>query len=863
MLITFSPDIALQFFVTLPGGMLLSKDFLLSLSFFRNTLSRFISSENEWVFLTNQMPRHEWLTLLEVLDMKLDPELESRFFSQLKNASSEADVRDAWSKVISSSLDVSGIHLEQGFKDLSFDNVVIEFKDKGLFHSNKNSLKFKEATDKRILKYIKRWSAESSLPTSAFIGVVTDGVDVALVKVINGKILSGNLMEINTESLKYILEAISQKHRLPLTSRHLIDNFGISSKYGAPVLKAMYATLVADLADTSVNKTQLFFSEWKNLYGQVASMADWKRSNILKSLGFPKDADLSQVLFVENTYNSLLVKFLAAELVSTLPLAGFSDYSESFVQLPVDEVLPRVREQLELGGFFESANIHSFISEVLFSWYTESANIADNLASAIKHLATRIALYDMYQNKAMRSGDLLKNFYQDLVPDELRRSLGEFYTPDWLVDYMISKLPDKLQDQTILDPSNGSGSFLLRAIELKRRYFDEQGRPAKQQLHNITTQVYGFDLNPLAVQSARVNYLFAIADLLQQAPGYNLTIPVLLSDAIYAPQVEEDTDNYTYTIGSKIANLHIDIPAVLVNNQSALRTAFHYMDYGIENGEDYATVWPNIQSISEMTDSEEAKTALEQTYHRILVLHQKGWDGIWLQIIQNFFWSVELPKFDFVVGNPPWVRWSSLPELYQERVKKTANSYDIFSEHKRYGGNELDISALLTYTVADHWLKDEGTLLFLLPQNHLQNDSSSGFRQLQIDNKYLQPLFVEDLKDLSIFSGVVNNPMIFSVRKQQNKITFPVPYKKWYSVNDKKTVVQDAEVDEVVAKQKANDYFAQPLKKSVRAPWVYGTKSELTIFDKVIGDSTYTGRKGITTDLNGIYFSRNSSGTRE
>lgn len=785
--------------------------------------------------------------------MRLDSDTELQFLLQLRNAASEADVRDAWSKVITSSLGVS-VHLEAGFKDLSFDNVVVEFKDKGLFHGSQESMKYKEATDDRILKYINRWSLKSGLPTSAFIGIATDGVDVALVKVIDGEIHSGNLMKINGESLNYVLEAINQSHRLPLTARNLIENFGVNSQYGGPVLEALYTTLTADLSRESVNKTKLFYSEWKNLYGQVADIADWKRSSIIQSLGFPDDADLSQVLFVENTYNSLLVKFLAAELVSTLPVASFNDFSESFVQLPVDDVLPRVKEQLEMGGFFESANIHNFISEVLFSWYTDSANVATDLALSIKALAERIALYDMYQNQAMHSGDLLKAFYQNLVPDELRRSLGEFYTPDWLVDYMTAKLPGELHDQTILDPSNGSGSFLLRAIELKRNYFEEQHRTVEQQLHDITTEVYGFDLNPLAVQSARVNYLFAISDLLQQAPGYDVTIPVLLSDAIYAPEPDYSTGNYVYTIGSKVADLRVDIPASLVNSQPSLQIAFHYMNHGIDNGDDFESVWLDIQSAGLVQDTTEVKDALARTYCRIVALHERGWDGIWLQIIQNFFWSVELPKFDYVIGNPPWVRWSSLPELYRERVKKTADSYDIFSEHRRYGGNELDISALLTYTVADRWLKDEGTLLFLLPQNHLQNDSSSGFRQLKIGDDYLQPRFVEDLKDLSIFADAVNSPMIFCVRKQRESIEFPVPYEKWNSVSGKKTVSESDDVDSVLAGRDTKSYLAQPLKNTARAPWVYGTERELAIFDSIIGESTYVGRKGITTDLNGIYF---------
>lgn len=779
------------------------------------------------------------------------------FLEKLKAAKSEADVRFAWGALIDQTLHIgTGLHQEIDYRDLSFDNVVIEFKDKGLFNNNESSAKFIEATKGRILKYVERWSKESNMPTSEFIGIATDGDTFTLVKVLNDKIVTGNLLHVNESTAAYVLDAIDQNKRLPLTADNLIDSFGVNSKFGRPILDNLFKTLITDLNEDGVNRTKLFFNEWKSLYGQVATMADWKRSSILASLGFPQDSDLSQVLFVENTYNSLLVKFIAAELVSTLEIASSTNFSESFVQLPVDKVLSTVYSDLELNGYFESANIHNFVSEVLFSWYATSENSSRSLAFSIKQMATQIALYDMTQHQAMQSGDLLKQFYQNLIPDELRKSLGEFYTPDWLVDYMLSRLPQKITTETILDPTNGSGSFLLRTIELKKKYYSKMGLLPAQQIEKITHQVYGFDLNPLAVQTARVNYLFALADLLQKTPGYELEIPVLLADAIYAPEPQKDTGIYTYSIGSSLANLSVEIPASLVNNQHFLRQAFVIMNRGINRDQPFDNIWDTLANITHLKGDITAKAALEKTYDQITHLHQQSWDGIWLQIIQNFFWSVELPKFDIVVGNPPWVRWSSLPQLYQDRVKETADKYDIFSTHKRYGGNELDISALLTFTVSDKWLKDQGVLMFLLPQNHLQNDSSSGFRQFKIGKKFLAPLFVEDLKKISIFSDVTNKPMIFCAVKQESPAKYPVNYIEWESVNNKKKVDPNVKLTSILHSRITSSYQARPLKKSTRSPWIYGSIKDLDLFDTVLGESTYIGRKGITTDLNGVFFPR-------
>lgn len=53
------------------------------------------------------------------------------------------------------------------------------------------------------------------------------------------------------------------------------------------------------------------------------------------------------------------------------------------------------------------------------------------------------------------------------LSDDVRRALGAFYTPDWVVNYMVNKIdPTTLNTGSILEPSGGDGAFvdgLLRA----------------------------------------------------------------------------------------------------------------------------------------------------------------------------------------------------------------------------------------------------------------------------------------------------------------------------------------------------------------------------------------------------------------
>src|SRR5690606_35556497 len=129
--------------------------------------------------------------------------------------------------------------------------------------------------------------------------------------------------------------------------------------------------------------------------------------------------------------------------------------------------------------------------------------------------------------------DVLRNLYQGLVPGALRQSLGEFYTRDWLVDHTISRA--RVEDwlsQRVLDPTCGSGSFLIGVMRVLRAEAEARAWAPEAIIDHLTRSVWGFDLNPLAVQTARVNYLMEIADLLRQAPGLQVEIPVLLADAI-------------------------------------------------------------------------------------------------------------------------------------------------------------------------------------------------------------------------------------------------------------------------------------------------------------------------------------------
>lgn len=376
----------------------------------------------------------------------------------------------------------------------------------------------------------------------------------------------------------------------------------------------------------------------------------------------------------------------------------------------------------------------------------------------------------------------------------------------------------------------------------------------------LADTVWGFDLNPLAVQASRTNFLIAIADLLQATPGQQLEIPVLLADAVYspAPPPGSDSDIVEYQIGSQIANLKVLLPSQLAFDRVKLDRVFEIMGESVEESLAYKLCAQRLAIRGTLTPEElqSWQSPLQSTYDQVLSLHQKSWNGIWFRIVRNFFWSATAGQFDFVVGNPPWVRWSKLPAEYRERAKPTCEQYDIFSDTPHHGGNELDISGMITYTTADKWLKPGGLLTFVITQTHFQSPSSQGFRKFRIDKtNRLVPLGVDDLKALKPFPDAANKTSIARFKKTSQAPKYPVPYNLWNAAPGATRALPPTLSRQAVLQRVSVDKCEATPVGAEGSPWAILAPGRFAKLKKLAGKSTWVqGRKGITADLNGLYF---------
>jgi adenine-specific DNA-methyltransferase len=101
--------------------------------------------------------------------------------------------------------------------------------------------------------------------------------------------------------------------------------------------------------------------------------------------------------------------------------------------------------------------------------------------------------------------DILGRAYEQHITKKERKELGQFYTPDFVIDYILDRV-DISPDKKILDPACGSGGFLMKAYDRLRETYRKEGW-AEENIHNeiLNKNLYGIDINPFATQLTVMN----------------------------------------------------------------------------------------------------------------------------------------------------------------------------------------------------------------------------------------------------------------------------------------------------------------------------------------------------------------------
>lgn len=563
-------------------------------------------------------------------------------------------------------------------------------------------------------------------------------------------------------------------------------------------LEFTYGNLDALLSQNAkVNPPQLW--EWYGFHGE-------------------QKANLSQLLKSIQTFYSVLIKLITYNLVHG-----------SVATEPYDMTAQTIKDILS-GQAFLPFGIENYCYADWFSWVVkywdhELEEHCCNLWMCMETENTILSLKGFLQS--FRS-DSLKHIYETVIPREIRHALGEYYTPDWLATCTIKNAlcasQQSASDLRFIDPTCGAGTFLTRVMRMMQAESPSGWvDPSK---------VAGFDINALAVLTAKTNYLATMLDQISSCS--NFVIPIYHYDIINTPVVEDD-----HLVVDTHCDLICQIPFHICQRVVEPPPSFCCEDFLqlISQSEDCALL---CQSLSQY-DATNQKILANILLNRVFAWHEK--------------------KADVIVGNPPWVNWEYLPQTYRSKSQHLWPEYGLFHAKGRdLSFAKEDISTLITYVVLDRFLTEHGYLSFVLRQALFQSaQNGAGFRRFHLEksNTPFRVLQVDDLGGVKPFEAVSVRSALVLIKKGEPH-TFPVPYSCWFQRKKGPRVSgqPDATAESRMAFMDMEPMVAFPADKNdPTSIWIHAPKTLVSVMDTLLGSNPYKARTGVFTGgANGVYW---------
>ncbi len=802
--------------------------------------------------------------------------------SLLPNKPNEADFRHAIEPLFDGFCVEAGIpplahaefSLASGTADAVFSRFTIEYKRPGTLSANFD-LATRSAVD-QLHGYIRDLAVKEKRQGQRLAGVVFDGCYIIFCRYLAGKLTDSGPFAVNEQSLGRMLSWLAGSSSGPaLTSENLNRDFSIDQPHTKEILAAFCSALDSGLADKDGIVTKLF-EQWKLFFSESIDYSEAFGGRKLEPLKkwvaragieVKSSEDAERFFFALHTYFALLVKLLAWLALSRHIGGRLS--GPSFAQLVTadPETLRRRLKEMEEGGIFRAFGISNLLEGDFFSWYLYAWH--DQMEAGVRGLLERLDRYDPSTLSIVpeETRDLFKKLYHYLLPREIRHNLGEYYTPDWLAQRLLNQLDNeyftgdpnrvgpslrkKLLSLRFLDPACGSGTFPVLIIARMRELGLALMLNETELLDAILHNVVGIDLNPLAVLTARVNYVLAIAPLLEHRRG-EITVPVYLADSVRTPSEGEGLfGKGVYEFPTAVGKFHV--PAVLcakgrfdpfcdvleeciksdVATDSFLRRVRTALKLGPEDG----------------INGEEK--ILSDLYSRLSELHRQGMNGLWARLLKNNFAPLTIGRFHFIVGNPPWVNWEHLPDGYRRAIAPIWLEYGLFQQEGMSAAfTKDDISVLMTYVTCDRLLMSAGRLGFVITQTLFKSElGGRGFRRFKIPDgragaTLLKMVHVDDMVDLNPFEGAANRTAVMVLEKG-SRTAYPVPYTLWRRSGGA-PFSYDSSLEEVILGTKRLEFFAEPVDDRT-SPWITARRGALKAIRKIIGASAYKAREGVNT----------------
>ncbi|AKG38298.1 hypothetical protein MA03_02010 [Infirmifilum uzonense] len=647
-------------------------------------------------------------------------------------------------------------------------------------------------------------------------GVITDGVRVMFAKynVDSGRLEVTDLLNINEDSVRLIVQHITASWRKSLDAATLSAEFG----YGSGIAKEAVKTFYNKLKNIS-GRAEDLYKEWVKLVSQTYPGAGAEVSEVAEMYGIEeRGVDGSRLFFAIQTYYALILKMLAAEVASRFSKSEISSQGEdaqvrearkgfygSAISSFMDELRKgagesdRLREalaRLEQGSPMAWYGVRNLLEGQLYSWYIDAWDA--EVYKAVRGVVERLAEFDVeaLELSPSRARDVFKVLYEELVPRrQVRQKLGIYTTPDWLAELVLDKLGLTVENmlregaedwraplrKRILDPGVGTGTFLVLYIQRLGEYLNRKfngsisDEAARETLQLITQNVVGFDIDALALLTARTNYLIALASIrvLKHKGDRDIEIPVYLANSI-APASYSETSTLVknQVVPTVVIDTSVDTFVVPKLAAGKIKPAMEELQNLLDREMPKEHAAESFRAIL----SEAEAAVMADFYDTLLSLKRLGRDSIWVSIVESYI----VPEaysgtFDCVVGNPPWLSYRFIADTkYQEEVIKPLikDYYQLTTKDELI--TQMEMAALFLARALDMYLKEGGAVGFVMPRSVFSADQHHNLRTGKVSRISYTFLEVIDLEKVSPLFYVPACAII-AKKEREGGVRYPIP----------------------------------------------------------------------------------------
>ncbi len=458
-----------------------------------------------------------------------------------------------------------------------------------------------------------------------------------------------------------------------------------------------------------------------------------------------------------------------------------------------------------------------------------------------------------------------------LTDNDERKATGSYYTPDYIVRYIVEntlaplckgKSVDEILSLKILDPATGSGHFLVGVVDYLAEELithpdaphitettDEDTELAYWRRRVVESCVYGVDLNPMAVELAKLSlWLHTVAKgeplsfLDHHIRCGNSLIGAKIENLSHLPELRRSRRNvsepqteipmefpFTDTVATAIGH-YLLIEETESRTADQIHAKEHQLDIAqrrLRLHKGVANLWTSLYFGNDVSRA---------TYHQVLNALRSRDTGslenlLAYQTAQEiakekrfFHWEIEFPEvfrdkhgrekdnpgFDAVVGNPPYIRQEALGD-----IKPFLATYQTYS----------GIADLYVYFVeqAHELMREHGRFGMITSNKFMRANYGKSLRAYLSTNTVLNEIV--DFGELPVFEEAAAMPTILlTLRESVNAQTFRFTQMQTLDFDS-----LQAEVDRI-GEQLDQDALGEN--------WTLATADEIRILNKIRENST-------------------------